>query len=105
MQVSRSNHALAYLLPLQRDAARERVSAEQVPQPPNPSPRGELREVRDVEEIQAARRIFNQFRSRGDFGVLKEGALQEKALAAYRSLQTQDEQAYVREVLGIDVYV
>jgi len=104
MQVSRSNHALAYLLPLQRDAARERAPSEQVPQPPNPPSRGELREVRDVEEIQAARRIFNQFRSQGDFSVMKENARQERAAAAYRSLQTQDEQAYVREVLGIDVY-
>jgi hypothetical protein len=105
MQISNSSQALAFALPLQRDAARERYPSEQGLQPQGSSAREAPREVRDVEEIQTARRIFNQFRSNGgDLGVLREDARQQKAAAAYRSLQTQDERAYVSAVLGIDVY-
>lgn len=48
--------------------------------------------------------MLERQRASNTYGVFAEESNQQKAVAAYQSLQQNDERDYVSEVLGIDVY-
>lgn len=62
------------------------------------------RATRAIEDIQSAERMLNRQREQTPYGSLAQEGRQQRAVAAYQSLQQNDERAYVSEVLGIDVY-
>jgi hypothetical protein len=60
--------------------------------------------TRAIEDIRSAEQILSSRRQQNPYENLAQEGRQQKALAAYQSLQRCDERAYVSEVLGIDVY-
>ena len=60
--------------------------------------------TRTIEDIKQAELMLNRQRERSGYTAYAEDARQQRAVAAYTSLQRGDERAYVSEVLGIDVF-
>jgi len=102
MQIAKTNSL--YALPLLQEPARGQQSANQNPQNPLSQNGQASLTLRSVEDVKQAERMLNQVRARGVYAPGAEDARQQRAASAYRSLQQQDERAYVSEVLGIDVY-
>ncbi|MEJ2692218.1 MAG: hypothetical protein P8166_03950 [Candidatus Thiodiazotropha sp.] len=102
MQISRSQSYLS--LPLVPEAPRDRAVPENALQPVQPQGALERRATRAIEDIQSAQRMLNRQRAQTPYGSIAQEGRQQRAVAAYHSLQQSDERAYVSEVLGIDVY-
>lgn len=89
--------------PAAQEPLRERPTVEAanlLVQPPGmQSPRA----ARSVEEIRSAERLAQQPKQ-DSLSYMTQGGRQQRAVAAYQSLQQSDQRAYVSEVLGIDVY-
>lgn len=102
MQISRSQPYLS--LPLLQEAQRERAIPENALQPVQPQGVLERRATRAIEDIQSAQRMLNHRRAQNLYDSTTQEGRQQRAVAAYQSLQQSDERAYVSEVLGIDVY-
>lgn len=58
----------------------------------------------EIEDIQSAERLLNRRSAQASYNYSAQEGRQQRALAAYQSLQQSDERAYVSQVLGIDVY-
>jgi len=102
MQISRTN-AFA-LQPLLQDQARGQDASNQTSQSLiAQSDRASLT-VRSVEDVKQAERMLNRVRTGNTYSAVAEEVRQQRAVSTYRSLQQQDERAYVSMVLGIDVY-
>ena len=101
MQIARTQPYLS--LPAPHETVRERPaeSSALLVQPQGTESR---RATRAIDEIRSAESALVRQRTqdRYDFGT--QTGRQQRALAAYHSLQRSDERAYVSEVLGIDVY-
>ncbi len=102
MQIIRSNPFPS--LPLVQEPSRERTVADNPSQILQPQALESPRATRAIEDIRTAERILNNRRSQNPIGYQGQEERQQRAIAAYRSLQQSDERAYVSEVLGIDVY-
>ncbi len=102
MQITRTNSYLS--LPSAQESQRERSASEfstQLVQAPGVELQ---RATRAIEEIQSAERLLNRRSSQASYSYSAQEGRQQRALAAYQSLQQSDERAYVSQVLGIDVY-
>jgi len=62
------------------------------------------RATRTIEDIKQAELMLNRQRARSSYTAYAEDPRQQRAVAAYTSLQQNDDRAYVSEVLGIDVF-
>ncbi|MEJ2694717.1 MAG: hypothetical protein P8166_17245 [Candidatus Thiodiazotropha sp.] len=102
MHITRTNPYPS--LPMALEPSRARAAADNTPlllQPPGAESR---QATRAIEDIRSAEQILSSRRQQNPYENLAQEGRQQKALAAYQSLQRSDERAYVSEVLGIDVY-
>jgi hypothetical protein len=102
MQIVRSNPYPS--LPVVQESPRQRNAAENPSQLLQAQPLESRRATRAIEDIRTAERMLNDRRSQNSKGEWVQEERQQRAIAAYRSLQQSDERDYVSEVLGIDVY-
>ena len=102
MQISRAQPYVS--LPLPQEAQRERAVPENALPPVQPQGALDRRATRAIADIQSAQRMLNRQRTQNPYESMVREGRQQRALAAYQSLQQSDERAYVSEVLGIDVY-
>ncbi len=102
MQITRTNPYLS--LPLAQEPPRERAASEFSTQLVQSSGVESPRAARAIDDIQTAERLLNRRSAQTAYGYSAQEGRQQRALAAYQSLQQSDERAYVSQVLGIDVY-
>ncbi len=91
-------------LPVAQETPRERLNAEYVTPPVQPSGVVSTRATRAIEDIRSAEQLLDRRTSRSVDAYDTQPGRQQRAVAAYQSLQRSDERAYVSQVLGIDVY-
>jgi hypothetical protein len=102
MQISRTQPFVS--LPVVQEPQRERVASENATQLVQSQGVVDQRATRAIEDIQSAERMLNRQRSQNPYASSAQEERQQRAVAAYQSLQQSDERSYVSEVLGIDVY-
>ena len=102
MQISRTNPYPS--LPMVQEPSRERTATDNTALLVQPQGMESRRATRAIEDIRSAEQILNRRQSQNAYGYTAQEGRQQRAAAAYQSLQQNDERAYVSEVLGIDVY-
>ncbi|MCU7827560.1 MAG: hypothetical protein KZQ85_00690 [Candidatus Thiodiazotropha sp. (ex Myrtea sp. 'scaly one' KF741663)] len=102
MQIGKTHTLPAFPVPL--EPSRGRAPTEVNSLAALPQVTQESRPTRAVDDIKQAERMLERQRARDTYGTFAEESNQQKAVAAYQSLQQNDERDYVSEVLGIDVY-
>jgi hypothetical protein len=60
--------------------------------------------LRSVEQVRQAEQLLQRQRSRSHLSQISDNSRNQRALASYLSVQTNQERHYVSEVLGIDTY-
>jgi hypothetical protein len=101
MQIARTQPYAS--LPVPHEATRERA-ADTTALLVQPQGAESRRATRAVDEIRSAERTLVRQRAQERQVAWMSAGRQQRAVAAYQSLQRSDERAYVSEVLGIDVY-
>lgn len=102
MQIAKTQ--LMPLLPVSMDRVQETARPEFTQQAVTPQGTQITRATRTIEDIKQAELMLNRQRDRSGYTAYAEDARQQRAVAAYTSLQHSNERAYVSEVLGIDVF-
>ena len=102
MQIS-NTQSLPFL-PVPKDRAHDIVRSDAAPSAATPQGTQITRATRTIEDIKQAELMLNRQRARSSYTAYAEDPRQQRAVAAYTSLQQNDDRAYVSEVLGIDVF-
>lgn len=92
------------LLPVPHDQIRDRAQPDTALAATTGQGTQLTRTTRTVEDIKQAQLMLKRQHARGGYEAIAEESRQQRAVAAYQSLQQSDERAYVSEVLGIDVF-